>query len=91
MKPLAEGDLLQAGDVDALAVLQRADELAGLEQAVVGAGVEPGVAAGQVFDEEVARFQVDAVEVGDLQLAARRGLQIVWRFRTPGRRRNRAR
>src|SRR5262245_50438430 len=39
----AVGDLLRARDLEALALLERGDELAGLEQAVVGAGVQPGI------------------------------------------------
>ena len=44
--------------------------------AVVGAGVEPGVAPAHDFDFQLLALQINAVEVGDLQLAARRGLQI---------------
>ena len=73
----AVGDLLQAADPQALALLHRADELAGLDQAVVGAGVQPGEAAAQQFDVELAGLQVDLVQRGDLQLAAREGFSVL--------------
>ena len=41
---LAEGDLLGAADLDALTLLQGADKLASLKQAVGSSGVEPGIA-----------------------------------------------
>lgn len=69
---LAPGDFLGAGDLEALAVFDGLDELAGFQQAVVGAGVEPGIAAAQVFDMQPFLVQIEPVEVGDLQLAARR-------------------
>ena len=36
----------------------------------MGAGVEPGVAAAEEFDVEVAAFEVGAVDAGDFQFAA---------------------
>ena len=72
---LAERDFLRAGDFQSLALLDRRDELAGVEQAVVGAGVEPGVAAPQRLHLQPALLEVDAIDVGDLQLAARRRLE----------------
>jgi hypothetical protein len=42
----------------------------------VGAGVEPGEAAAEQGDLQRAAVEVEAVEVGDLQLAARRGLEV---------------
>src|SRR3546814_19900767 len=41
---LAPGDLLQAGDLQALAMLAGLHELRGVDEAVVGAGVQPGKA-----------------------------------------------
>jgi hypothetical protein len=70
----APGDLLGAGDLQALAVFQRGDELAGLQQAVVRAGVQPGVAALHDLHRQLALLQVGLVDGGDLQLAARAGL-----------------
>ncbi len=73
---LAEGDFLRASDLQALALFNRGDELPGFEQAVVGAGVQPGVAAAEGLHLQLALLQIDAVDVGDLQLAARRGLEV---------------
>ena len=39
------------------------------------AGVEPGIAAAEPLDRELPLRQIGAVDVGDLELAARRGLQ----------------
>jgi hypothetical protein len=72
----AVGDLLRAGDLQALALLQRGDELAGVEQAVVRAGVQPGIAAAHDLDLELALLQVACVDLGDLELAARAGLDV---------------
>jgi hypothetical protein len=46
------------------------DELRGLEQRVVRAGVEPGGAAAEELDVQLAALEVEAVEVGDLEFAA---------------------
>ena len=46
-------------------------KLRGLEQRLVRAGVEPGDAAAQHLDAELAPLEVGAVDVGDLELAAR--------------------
>ena len=73
---LAEGDFLGAGDLQSLALLDGGDELPGFEQAVVGAGVEPGVAATHDLDIELALFEVEAVEVGDLEFATGRRLEV---------------
>ena len=57
-----------------LPVLDGAHELAGLEQAVACAGVEPGEAAAEPLDGKLAALEISAVDVGDLQLAACRWL-----------------
>ncbi|OIQ75685.1 hypothetical protein GALL_426430 [mine drainage metagenome] len=41
----------------------------------MGAGIEPGVAASESLHLQAALLQIDAVDVGDLQFAARRGLE----------------
>src|SRR5262249_52748097 len=74
-QPLAVGDLLRAGDLEALPVLDRLDEGRGRDQRLVRAGVEPGKAAPERLDRERAARKVGAVDVGDLELAARRGRQ----------------
>ena len=71
----AEGDLLRAADLEALALLDGLHEGRRLQQAVGRAGIEPGAAAAEPFDVQRAVLQIDAVEIGDLQLAARRRLQ----------------
>ena len=68
------GDLLGDGHGQVLGVLHGADELRGLVEALHGAGVEPRVAAAQGHDGQRPLPQVHPVEVGDLQLAARGGL-----------------
>src|SRR5687768_13075478 len=57
-----ERDLLQAADPQALSLFIGADQLAGLDQAVVGARVLPGEAAAQQFDVQLALLQVEVVE-----------------------------
>src|SRR3546814_11089674 len=51
-------------------------ELRGVDEAVVGAGVEPGIAAAEALHLQLPDLEVAAVEIGNLQLAARRGLQV---------------
>src|SRR6185312_9149154 len=48
------GDLLDAGDLQPLAHLDRADELGRLDQRLVRAGVEPGGAAAEPLDPQPA-------------------------------------
>ena len=67
-------DLLGDRDRQVLGVLDGADELRGLVQALHGAGVQPRVAAAQGDDGERPLLQVHPVEVGDLKLASGRGL-----------------
>src|SRR6476646_10106402 len=61
---LAEGDLLDAADLLAGAFLQRAHEFLGLDQRIMRAGVEPGIAAAEPLDGELAGFEIGRVEVG---------------------------
>lgn len=65
------GDLLGDGHGQVLGVLDGADELRGLVQALHGAGVEPRVAAAKRHHGQRPLLQVHLVERGDLQLAAR--------------------
>lgn len=71
------GDLLGYGHGQVLGVLDGADELRGLVQALHGAGVQPRVAAAQGDHGQRPLLQVHPVEVGDLQLAAGRRLDLV--------------
>lgn len=68
------GDLLGDRDRQVLGVLHGADELRGLVQALHGAGVQPRVAAAEGDHGQRPLLQVHLVERGDLQLAARGGL-----------------
>ena len=71
------GDLLGDRDRQVLGVLDGADELRGLVQALHGAGVQPRVAAAQGHDGQRPLLQVHLVERGDLELAAGRRLDLV--------------
>lgn len=71
------GDLLGDRDRQVLGVLDGADELRGLVQALHGAGVQPGVAAAQRHDRQRPLLQVHLVERGDLQLPAGGRLNLV--------------
>src|SRR2546425_11186386 len=68
-----EGDLLDAGHHEPLPLLDRLDERRGLKQRLVGPGVEPRDSAAEALDVEGAGRQVRQVDVGDLELTARRG------------------
>ena len=58
-------------------MLQRGDELPRFEQAFVGAGVQPGVAAAHDFDVELALLEIQAVQVGDFVFAACGGFEAL--------------
>ena len=58
-------------------MLNGADELRGLVEALHGAGIEPRVAASEGDDGQRPLLQVHLVERGDLQLAAGRRLDLV--------------
>ena len=64
------GNLFEAGDLEALAGLDGLDKGRGLQQGVVGAGVEPGVAAAHGLDVELVAREVSLVDVGNLELTA---------------------
>ena len=71
------GDLLGDGHGKVLGVLDGADELRGLVQALHGASVQPRVAAAERHHGQRPLLKVHLVERGDLQLAARRGLDLM--------------
>ena len=71
------GDLLGDGHGQVLGVLHGADELRGLVEGLHGAGVQPRVAAAQGHDGQRPLPQVHPVKVCDLQLAARRRLDLM--------------
>src|SRR4029453_1602750 len=66
---LVVGNLLNAGDHKALAVLNRGNVVGGFHKAGLGAGIQQGHAAAKDFDAQVSAFEIDAVYVGDLQFA----------------------
>ena len=71
---VAVGDVFEAGDLEAGAFLDDFDEDGGLREGVVGAGVQPGEAAPEGLDLELAVGEEGLVHGGDFQLAARGGL-----------------
>src|SRR5580658_9053300 len=72
---LAPCDLLHAGDLETLTVLDHMDELGGIEERVVRPRVQPGRAPPEDLGVQEARIEVEAVQVRDLELAALGGLQ----------------
>src|SRR5262245_40001161 len=72
----AEGDLLEARDHQTLSLFDRVNVVRRLDERVVGAGVEPGDAARQLLDVQLSAIEIRAVDVGDLELAARRRLEV---------------
>ena len=75
MKPDLPGHLLGHADLESLPAFDGADVVAGVQQRVERAGVQPRRAAGEHLDRQPALVQVDLVDLGDLVLAARRGFQ----------------
>ena len=71
------GDLLGHGHRQVLGVLDGADELRGLVEALHGAGVQPRVAAAEGDHGQRPLLQVHLVERGDLQLPAGRRLNLM--------------
>ena len=71
------GDLLGDGHGKVLGVLNGADELRRLVEALHGAGVQPRVTAAEGHHGQRPLLQVHLVERRDLQLAAGRGLHLV--------------
>ena len=66
-------DLFRAGDLDALAMFDGADEGRGFVQAVMGTGVELGKTSTQTVDMKLASLEIGVVDRRYLQLATRRG------------------
>ena len=72
---VAPGDLLHARHFQSLPLLDDAHEHAGIEQRIVGAGIEPGRAAPEPLDVQRSELEVRPIEIRDLELAARRRRQ----------------
>src|SRR2546427_6035201 len=71
--PHAVRDLLDAGDHEPLAVLDRLDERGRLQQRFVRPRVEPRDPAAELLDLELSAPEILRVDVRDLELTARRG------------------
>ena len=72
---LAPGNLFDTAHAEALTVLDGGDKIAGFQQAVAIAGVEPGKATAEELHFQRALVQIETVEVGNFVFAASRGLQ----------------
>src|SRR5262249_6416505 len=66
-----EGDLLHAGDLEALTSLHDLDEAGRALERLVGSGIEPGETPTEHLDVELAGLEIGAIDIGDLQLTAR--------------------
>src|SRR5260370_11832364 len=56
-------------------MFDRRDVIAGLEQARLRTGVEPGHAAAEQFHMQLFLLQIEQIQIGDLECAARGGAQ----------------
>ena len=74
------GDLLGGGNLDALALLDGLHKGSRLDEGVHRAGVEPGVAAAQQLDVQLALVEIHLVQRRDLQLPAGAGLDLLGHF-----------
>src|SRR5204863_3330879 len=66
-----QGQLLQAGDVEALSLLQRLDERPRLQQCLRSPSVQPSGPASENLDGEPSLSQVSHVDLGDFELTTR--------------------
>ena len=57
-----------------LPVLDGAHKRTGVVEALLGSGIKPGIAPAHLLHMQVAPLQIGPVDVGDLKLASRRGL-----------------
>src|SRR3712207_503804 len=73
----AVGDLLRAGDLEALPLFDGLDEVGGLLEGLVGSRIQPGHPSAQDLDPQPAPLEVLDVDVGYLQFAPRRRLEIL--------------
>src|SRR5205807_1732872 len=62
---VVERDLLRGCNELALSALQHADEFGGLEQRIVGSGVEPCIAAAKPLDRKLTLPHVEIVQISD--------------------------
>ena len=70
-KPTAlQGNFFQAGDFQALPILDEGYKQARLKQGIVSASIEPSDASAKEFDIEDSSFEIESVEVGNLEFSA---------------------
>ncbi len=67
-------DLFRTGDAESLTLFKDLDKMAGLDQQLMRAGIQPGKTAPKDFDEKIPALEVGAVQIGDFQLATWRRL-----------------
>jgi ClpX C4-type zinc finger len=67
-----ERDLLQTGNLETLPLLDDLNVVGGAQQGIGTAGIEPSDSAPHMLDRELTAFEINAVEVGDLQFSSRR-------------------
>ena len=58
-------DLLEARDLESLTGFDGADEICGIQHAVMGSGIEPGVTALEEFHMELSCLEIGVVDAGD--------------------------
>ena len=66
----AEGNLFGTGNLEPLPRFEHVHERGRFDQRVVRSRVEPGRSAAEDLDRQLPRFEVTAIEVGDLEFAA---------------------
>src|SRR5690554_6838344 len=71
-EPLAPCNFLGRTDLQTLPRFDSAHEVGGVVERIEGSGIKPRSSAGQHRDVEVALFEVQAVDVGDLKLSTGR-------------------
>lgn len=71
----APGDLLDAGHLQPLSLLDGLDKGGRLQQRLVRARIQPGRATAQQLDIQLPALEIDLVDIGNLQFPARRALQ----------------
>lgn len=67
---LVEGNLVGAAGLQTLPGFERSDKIACIEQAGVGTGVEPGIAAAHALHVQQAVVKIGFQQRGDLKLAS---------------------
>ena len=73
---LSPRDFFRAGDLQPHSFLNRGDEITGVQQRFMRSGIKPRETSRQHFDSQKSSVQILAIDVGNLQLASRRWLQI---------------